>query len=446
VKRTGETETETQEIEAAAEALSLNTAMKKLNKYLKLFKNSLAYVRPLTLMEGEAEKSGLQIEILAPHFYDVIENPKNPREPEVVILSNYVPNRTGLYSLNPATAGRTDTGTRLLAPLRGDGADQIIADEPTDKTKREYIWWSKHWHMTTNEKGAALGPIVPNPILELPFVNFALDQDQAYWATGGNDLADSSIKINALMTHINHASIQQGYGQLVMIGKDLPKSVKVGPSHCIQIAQEQGDPAPSVEYLSANPPVSELMGLVEMYVSLLLSTNNLSTSGFAANLKGSGQFASGIALLIDKSESIEDVEDQAQIFREREPMIWDKLSKWYEILSQQDSLSMALIETPIPKDPEVTVSFSAAQTILSETEKLDIIQKRRDLGLNTELELLMRDDPSLDEQSAQEKLDRIQEGKDAKMDAMVVPVPGQQAAPPGAGPAKPEDDEEEEFP
>lgn len=417
-KRIGVDEESTAAIEAASEHLDMNTKMKKLNKYLKAFRNTIAYVKPVKKVEGGVEKYDLSIQVIAPHLYDVCESPDNPEAPMVVILSSYSPRRTGMYAVNAATAGRTPTGAGVMYPVGGVQKVETIANSPLDKEDdkdKTFIWWSKDYHFTTDKKGNIISDTTDNPINKLPMVNFAYDQDGAFWAIGGGDIFDSSIKINALMTHINHIAVQQGYGQLYMTGKDLPQAIKVGPNQCIRISQEEGAPDPKIGFLSANPPVNELMGLIEMYVALMLSTNNLSTSGFSSNLKGSAQFASGLALMIDKAESIEDVKDQSQIFRENEHEIWEIVAAWMLYYKTQGLLEQDLDEINLPEEIEMIVSFPDAQPIYSEAEKLDIIQKRKDLGINTEIELLMKDDQSLNEKTAEEKLLKITQERLGKM-------------------------------
>ena len=49
----------------------------------------------------------------------------------------------------------------------------------------------------------------------------------------------------------------------------------------------------AIGYLNANPPLESLVKIIEMKVALMLTTNNLSTSGFKLSL-ASGDIASGV--------------------------------------------------------------------------------------------------------------------------------------------------------
>ncbi len=418
VKRSYNKKKETVSIEKLSDLMSFNNEMKKINKLFKLDKNTLIHCFPFE------SKTGWEIGVRAyPMFlYDVLYKKTHTYQPKVIILSDYNPRSVINYSPNPATAGRIDNNYihESLSEL-----DDYCQMSNNDKFKqdKEYIWWSDSYHFTTDSSGEIKSKgDNKNPLGELPFVDFTLDKDCAYWSQGGKDLADGGIKINALLTNVNHVSITQGYGQLVMKGKELPKSIKTGPNHCIQLVhQDKDDPEPSAEFLSANPPVEELMKTVEMMTALLLSTNNLSTSGFSMNLSDSRQFASGIAMLIDKAESIEDIKEQQEVYIKSEPIIWDKIYKWINIYKEKNLLSDNFKPIIVPEDPmSVKIEFPSVQTIMSESEKLDIMSKRKDLGISTNIDLIRMDNPSFTEEQVLEKLEQINEEKKANMEAFSV--------------------------
>ena len=107
-----------------------------------------------------------------------------------------------------------------------------------------------------------------------------------------------------------------------MSGKNLPRNQTIGPNKAVILEYEDGEPVPQVGFATANPPLRELMQNVESLVALTLTTNDLSTSGVSASLDGGGAVASGVALMVDKAESQEDVKDQRQMFIDGEKDIW----------------------------------------------------------------------------------------------------------------------------
>jgi hypothetical protein len=407
----------TAQVEELAKLMRFNEQMAKANRYFRAFKNTLVFPKPV---KDEFGKYALKLEILPPFKYDVIEDSDNPELPLAVVLSDYVPTRQSIFSIsNPAVRGQNQT-TRMVRESSASMPEQAAGEDA-----RRFIWWTKNLHFTTNAKGEIIsGPGIDNPIGELPFVNIAGDQDGEFWAKGGGDLIDAGVKINTMITNVRHVAVSQGYGQMYMTGKNLPKTIKVGPTHCIQIEQEStDDPKPEVGFLNSNPPIDELSRLIEMDVALMLSTNNLSTHGFSISLSGSKDFASGVAMMIDKAESVEDITEQSRIFVEREPRVWGKVEKWWKVFDERGLLSDVFKAAPVPKEAaSVLLNFPDPKPVMSESEELDIIAKRRELGLNTEVELLMRDDPSLSEEQAQEKLTAIEAEKLGRMESAVATV------------------------
>ena len=427
VKEDGtEDQEQTKQLEELSQLLAFNSLMKKTNRGYKRDKNTLFYAKPVKVYENDFEKWDLDPMPIFPYLYDVIENPEDRTKPMVVILSHYQPPQlmSGQIVQNQEQASKHTL--KSVNPFNmGDKKDQSIADTPSDQGAEndQYIWWSNKYHFTTDCKGRIISEDQVNEIGVLPFDNFAEDQDGSYWAIGGSDLVDGSILVNSLITHTNHIGVTQGYGQFYMTGKNLPTGVKIGPSRGIKIEYDPnaGDPAPQLGFLSANPPLESLMREIEMYVALLLTTNNLSVSGVATQLGNAQTPAAGISLIIDKAESMEDVKDQEQIFIDKEPIIWRKLIKWINLFKSKKVASSRLEKFTLNDELKVILKFPDAKPIMSESEKLDNLQKRKDLGLNSQAELLMLDDPSLTTEMAEQKLLKIQEENAIKVSQSMLP-------------------------
>ena len=383
----------TKSLQSVAKVLGVDTTQKKTNRFLKVQRNLLAWVRPYPV----DDKWSLKVEPMQPYLYDVVENFYNREKPLVIILSDYKKEQSGVTN-------------------KGDNKDQKIADTPSDEKIEHIVWWSRKYHFTTDQHGQIISQGEDdqgvNPIGELPFINYALDQDGSFWAIGGNDLIDGHIMLNCMMTHINHIAVSQGYGQLVMSGSGLPKEVITGPTKAILLEKEDPQaPNADVKFINANPQLAELLKIFEAYVALLLTTNNLSTTGISANLQSGASVASGIALVIDKAESMEDVQDQAQIFHDNEPHMWRIIAKWLSVYGSKQLLVDELKDFKLPEKFSLNLKFGAQTPIMTEKEKLENIKLREELGINTMIELIKIDDPSLTDEQADAKLKKILEEK-----------------------------------
>lgn len=410
-----ENETETEKLEKLADQLCVNSRQKTLNKYLKAHKNTAMYVKPCPNEDGTYE---LVLQPMAPYLYDVVEHYYDRTKPMVYVLSNYDYKTVKYTTQDPSKEGRTFEQT--VKPPLGNMKDEVIADNPLDAEyeNKEYIWWSDKYHFTTNGKGEIISEGTDNPIDKMPFINYAIDQDNQFWALGGDDLAESAVRINSQITHLNYIGQLQGYGQFFYSGKNPPTNMVVGPNKGIVLRYEEGDPEPTIGFASANPQLADLQAQIEMQVALVLTTNNLSTSGVATNLGRAESPASGISLIIDKAESMEDVQEQQELFLDNEPVMWEIINKWLQLYGSEGTLAEDLQGLSFPDDLKVNLEFKPPQIIMSEKEKLEAIQLRKDLGLNSMEELMKIDRPGISDQEAMEKLKKIQEERTKRMKDM----------------------------
>lgn len=430
----------TAQIQELSKVLDMNTTMKLVNRLLKLQKNTLLYIKPCPYEKMGEQYVGVKLQPMSPHLYSVVEDYYDRTRPMAIILSNYDQRTKYRVSLEPSKEGRT-YNTPQPNPS-GDQKDQLIADTPEDSNaaedadKKRFIWWTGSFHFTTNGKGSIVNPDtgdiiatpsdedIANPIEELPFEDFSIDQDGSYWSYGGDDLVDGAVLVNSLISNMNHINVTQGYGQMVMTGKNLPNNTLVGPDKVIKLEYEKDeDPQPTVDFLNSNAPISDLRANIEMYVALLLTTNNLSTTGISMQLNAQGSFASGIALAIDKAESQEDVIDQQQVFLDKEPNVFRKVAKWIEVLKSdgEKTIDPELEEFQLPDDFErdLEVVFGDPQPIVSESEHLDNLKKRKDLGISTMIDLLKMDQPGLTDEQAESKLKEILKEKLERAQSMM---------------------------
>lgn len=405
----GDRESQAQ-VDGIYDYVEINSVMKKTNRYTELFKNALVSVLPY-----ECPKTGLYYYkpvVMAPFLYDAIEDYHNPEMPRAIITSYYNQSISGQTNYAPENmSGVRDQTSNSTAFREGDGKDQIIADAPIDDMvdQKEYVWWSNLYHFTTNRKGE----IIPgrqaedllNPIQELPFVNFSQEQDGHFWAVGGEDLIDGSILLNILLSDLFYIAKYQGMGIGYMFGRGVPKNLKVGASSFVTLEMKEGDPNPQIGFVTSNPPIDAHLSMIESYVALLLSTNKLDTSAIAFKLTSGGTAASGIQEAIQRSENTDDIVEQQQLYRDKEPEIFELMAKWHNIYYDANLLIDDLQSLgSIPEDTEVRIKFIQPQPYSNEKDKLDIIEKRRDLYLDSMVDSVIRDNPELSELDAEAKI------------------------------------------
>lgn len=395
-----------QQLDKIIDMTNFNSKMKKVNKYAELFKNAVVQVMPY--LDPSEKRYSYIVKVLQPYLYDVIEDQDNPEIARVYIFSYYNPNVSGKsYAPENESGMRERSGTSSHNIKTGDGRDQIIADSPDDfgVEAKEYVWWSNDFHFTTDEKGVIISgkqeDDLRNPIGLIPFYNFSQDQDGQFWAVGGDDIIDGSILLNLLLSDLFYIAKYQGMGIGYMFGKGVPKNMKVGASSFISLELEEGDPTPQIGFATSSPPIEAHLAMIDKYISFVLETNNL--IGAKGSISGDAQ--SGIHEMIMRAENINDLEDQREMYRDGEPQIFKILARWHNLYYDNDLLINELQEIGrIDDTQKLRIKFQDAQPFMTEKEKLEIIEKRLNLGLDSMIDAIKKDNSDLSDEEAQEKL------------------------------------------
>jgi hypothetical protein len=411
-------------IDALADELDVNTALKKSDRYRQLFKNTSIQVVARRCMqpteEGYEEKYTIALKVLAPWEYDVVQDYYNPEKAMAFILTDFPERHNFVIDSIDGSQGYR-SGMEFDMNL-GDRKEQSIADDPSDTgiEKRTFIFWSNKYHFTTDLGGQILQMVDDNqnlnPIGILPFVDIHMDQDGDYWAQGGEDLIDGSILVNKELTDLNFVTFHQGFGQLVISGKDLPKKIEGGPNNAMLFDVREGDPTPQVFYATSNPPVESWLNKIKSQLAMLLSTNDLAPRLISASLDATN-VESGISKLIENSEVTASHQDVQNIYQDAEPHLWEAIRRWHALYAESNLLKDDIQLIPVFTDSNVKVKFIQTKPIVSEKENLEVLKLRKELGLDTLAGIILKDNPDLSKEEAEEKAREVQEEKTANAEA-----------------------------
>lgn len=418
VTRKAEEGTDQKALDDTIAAIRMDVVQEKADKYLELSRLALVSCIPTCnykeSQESGTEKFDLYPKVIPSHLYDVIEDEDNPEIPRVVIFTEFVLAETDSKNYaGVGTDGRVNGET--VGYTTNDGK---VLSEPPVEFNRRYVFWSDRLHFTCDEDGEIIEESglqagdLKNPIEELPFVFYLQDQDGCFYPMNWEDRVDGSIHINVALTDMFCIAMVQGWGQPVLVGSKLPERVVGGPHNAINLKAENGEPEPKFYYASSNPPLDQWMRMVELDVALYLSTNNLSPTTVAAKLDVQS-FPSGVAMMIERAESTADIQKKHKIFQDGEPQTVRKVSLWKQVLSPSNALTEKFQKLPDmnPDTVKFITQFIPPKAVVSEKEQMEVLKARKDLGLDTIVGLLMRDDPSLTEDQAKEKAAELKKEK-----------------------------------
>lgn len=420
IQRQGEDESSTAQISALAALLQTNSQMQKADRFCVLMKNALPWVFPEMCPDGKWRLKGV---VLGSSQYDVIENGRDQEKPACIVLSDYVDDKTQSAASSPGGGWRSveQASVQLQSTIIGDGP-QVTGYKP----KEYFIWWSDKYHFTTDEKGMIVQGASPegllNPIGMIPGSPVAEDQDGNYWANGGEDLVDGSVLINLMITDMLSIMYLQGYGQLVISGPNIPDEYQVGPNVALCLKTKAGQEQPTANLIAHNPPIDSWLRTIEQYVALLLSTNDLAPSSVSTKLD-INNMASGIAMLIERSEAQGSIDDRRQIFAQAERNYWKAVSRWHNLYFDMNLLDEEF-ETvgKLPDDVEVSVRFSDAREVTTEKDRLETMKLRKELGLATQLDLVIMDNPNMTKEEAVQKLEELRSDTDMLAEQLATAV------------------------
>ena len=406
-----------------SDLLNINQVAKKANRFVELFKNCAKVTLPYK--DKVKDKYYLKSNVLRPDMYDVIVDSEDDEVARCFITSYFTSDEM-TYPKNSGDEKKHDEVSMGCGGKHG-GSQEIVNNPDSFNTERkEFVWWSGSYHFTTDASGAIINRgdgSIDNPIKRIPATFYGKDRDGQFWAVGGEDLVDGAIHINLSLTDIYYIMKYQGMGLLYITGTGVSKNHKIGPREVIRIEQKEGEPTPQIGFATSNPPIDMYVNAVKEYLYCLLSTNNLEPQSASGGLNASN-VTSGIHEVIKKSENTEDIEEQRELYRDNERDEWDVIFKWHDLYSSKKLLreDFAKIKK-IPFDEKVTVKYSNPQPFISEKEKLEIIDKRMEIGLDRRIDSIIRDNPDLTEKEAKERLlvilkERLDEAKE-EMDNFV---------------------------
>jgi hypothetical protein len=114
-------------------------------------------------------------------------------------------------------------------------------------------------------------------------------------------------------------------------------------------------------------------------------------------------------MIIEKSEATGPVEEKQSKFRSGERVQWEIVKRWHNRYFDAGMLDDEFRDLGrVPDDMQVSVKFADAKEVVTEKEKLENLKARKELGLNTKVELILIDRPDMTEIEARAKLEQIQ--------------------------------------
>lgn len=356
---------------------------------------------------------------LASYEWSVIKN-KDTSDLECVILN---------YPDTTVTAN-----ARGYSNVNGDGKSNLLSESQVDGggQSRVYAMWTHTQHVVirvqeetirnadgtlTVKKDITYVPIEGNPNNEnvlgiIPFVYISRDLSPDNPTV--NPITDQTVTFNALWSELLTAANIQGTS-IMSLSYDASLQGKMDTmqgslTSVIELIQPSDPDAKPTEasYISPSPDLAGQRDSYINYLRMVLSEHGITSS---QGLDGSMEkFSSGIERMIAQAD--------VQMKINSNQMLYAKAEKdAFEIVKRIERI--ILNSSAFGDEDELNVVYPKPKVMISDRETLENIKMRMDMGLIEEWEALVVLDPNLSEEQAKDKLERINEAKQTKMEGFL---------------------------
>lgn len=386
----GTTEQQNEVLETIYEDMWFNNKMQTANRYFKLQQQTHFIVLP---------KNGkLTARVLKQHQLDVIPNKENPEIADVYILTGFD------KSLSTLRTENSENG--------GDGLNSPIADQDDyKKTITRHVVWSKNYHFVMNGKGEILSEEIDNPIGMIPIVEISEDKDLVYFIQNQSIDSKFCVEYNEALTSQNMVVQNQGFSQAVLTAPEelMPDTITIGPTKILKlITNGQVEGETDFRFVTPNADLSGVRAHTESLLAQYLSSKGINPSTVTGQ-SGVQTATSGIEKLLSMVEKFEASKQDFTRFEQAEKMIFEIIKGWLNGTTNTDTL-LPEYQVTIPESSEVAIKYAEPTAILSDLEKLDIAERKIDLGIWTVKDAFAYLE-GVDKTQAEEMLDGMEEAQ-----------------------------------
>lgn len=345
--------------------LCLDEKMVKANQFLK--------AQDQTHINITISNKKLKCRNILNHQLDVVPASEDPEMGEAYILSGY------------------DKATRSPDLFKSDNTNLKIADKDDGDLTR-FVLWSKQNNFIMNKTGAIVSPLdeIDNKIGLIPFVDISYSKTNEYWIRSGTSLTDFTIQWNASLSDLAHIVRMQGFAQAWFKGNinTIPERLVIGPSHVLKLGIDPNNPTETdFGFANPSPDLSGSIQFVEVLLSAFLTSRGLDPK--LVNTKGDSKqsFSSGVERLLSMVDMFGPAKADFPLFEDAEAKVFEIVKAYLNTYEGSDVLEYKIGK--IPEDAKVRVKYHEPQMIMTESDKLDLIQKKTELGLITRKQSIM---------------------------------------------------------
>ena len=204
-----------------------------------------------------------------------------------------------------------------------------------------------------------------------------------------------------LISDLNYAVKYQCFSILYSIDLDTG-DFKFDPRVINSTKTAAGENQGKLGTIKPEVDITEVMSFAKEQISLWLSTRGIK----AGSIGKPNEQLSGLAKIIDESDSFEARKKAIEHFKRLEQRLWKTLTR--KIHPEWVARGVIAESRPFSNDIEIEVIFPDPKPLMSRTELLDELDKELRLGLTTKKEALKRLHPNTTEEGIEELLEDLE--------------------------------------
>lgn len=346
----------------------------------------------------------LKMRVLKNHQINVIPFVEDPEVGEIFIISGY------------------DEQTSELREKFSNNSNESIADEDDYKSELErYYVWSSSVHLKMDGKGKILSEDTVNPIAPFcPVIEVAVEsKDFKYFLQeigdteeSGDELSNFTVEYNTAVSMLHQCVEMGSFGQAILEAPaDLqPIQIVVGPTKILRLITDPNMPNTKVDFRFANPS-SDIASAQSFVLSLLaqfLSSQGLDPKSISGNADAGEAFTSGISRMLAMIKDLDGSKESEAIYSETEQKLFEIIKAWVNIAGKSTALDY---DFKIPEQTTLSVEYSKPEQVLTEDEKLSMLERKYELGVISKVDMIAL----LENKSIDEAKTRLAEIEDVEM-------------------------------
>ena len=372
------------------------------------------------------------------HQIDAIADYEDPETSAGFIISafdrtDYIQRYQDRKEIDSATGVRGRSVRSSANEVQSDESE-LSDDYQYRKYIMKYIVWTKDYNFMMNGLGEIIDPAtgevdnsidITSPLASegmMPFFEISKDKDYEYFVRPSNTLTDFTVQFNVALSDLQNNCKLNGYsvGILKAPSELQPQNQVIGAAMLLKLPTD--DPEKEVDFSFASPSssIGEISDAVDRMLNYFTTSEGL--GGEVINSQGSSEsYTSGLDRFIASISRIHAHIDDYDKFENLEAQIYSIIKAWQRVLVTSDQLDTKYKLGSISEESEIEVDHYKPEMIQTETDKLNTIEKKMDLGVMSKVEAIMELKGIDDKERARELLDEIEEEKMLRMPTLPTP-------------------------